>query len=62
MERLERLATTEEVARYLRLNVRTLGNWAYKGKGPRFIKIGGTRRYDMQDVRSWVELQKEGGK
>lgn len=62
MERLERLATTGEVARYLRLNSRTLGNWAYQGKGPRFVKIGGVRRYAWSDVQAWVEAQKEGGK
>lgn len=55
---MEELATTEEVAAYLRVVPQTLANWAYLGKGPKFIKIGGTRRYDWNDVRAYVEARK----
>lgn len=49
-------ATTEEVAQYLAISPRTLGNWAYLGKGPNYIKIhGGARRYLWADVKTWAE-------
>lgn len=56
MERREGYATTEEVAAYLAVSPRTLGNWAYLGKGPDYIKIdGGARRYAWEAVHAWIE-------
>lgn len=52
-------ATTEEVAQYLAIAPRTLGNWAYQGRGPSYIKIhGGARRYLWSDVKAWAEARK----
>lgn len=55
---MEDLATTEEVAAYLKVSPQTLANWAYQKKGPEFFKIEGQRRYDWQTVREWVEARK----
>lgn len=51
------LGTTEEVAAYLQKPVRTLDQWAWLGTGPKFSKVGRTRRYVWADVDSWLEAQ-----
>lgn len=55
---MEPLATKEEVARFLAIEPRTLDNWASAGRGPTYVKVEGARRYDMADVRAWVEARK----
>lgn len=55
---MEPLATKEEVAAFLRVEPRTLDNWASAGRGPTYVKVGGARRYDMSDVREWAEARK----
>lgn len=48
------LATSDEVAEYLQISPRTLDDWAYRGTGPVFARVGGQRRYRWQDIESWV--------
>ena len=48
------LATTREVAEFLGVPERTLGQWAYFGTGPRYAKIGRHRRYRWEDVEAFV--------
>ncbi len=48
------LATTEQVAEYLQVSPRTMDDWAYRGTGPAFARVGGQRRYRWQDIESWV--------
>lgn len=55
---MEPLATKEEVARFLAIEPKTLDNWASVGRGPAYVKVEGARRYDMADVREWVESRK----
>lgn len=55
---MEPLATTDEVAKFLAIEPKTLNNWASRGEGPTYVKIGGARRYDMADIRAWVEARK----
>jgi len=57
----EGLFTSKEVAEFLRLNPGTLDNWACQGTGPRFVKVGNTRRYTYTDLISWLESQPQGG-
>jgi hypothetical protein len=40
MDTLQELNTTEESARYLRLQKQTLEAWRLKGIGPIFVKLG----------------------
>jgi len=40
MDTLQELNTTEESARYLRLQKQTLEAWRLKGTGPTFVKLG----------------------
>lgn len=48
-------------ASYLDVPDRTLDEWAYRGTGPRFFKVGRHRRYDPRDVRAWLETRAHGG-
>lgn len=51
---MEPLATTAEVAEYLRVKPNTLDHWASNGKGPIYIKFEGTRRYRWSDVEAYL--------
>lgn len=52
------LATPAQVAEYLNIAVETLRQWAHRKQGPPYIMVEGARRYDMDDVREWVEARK----
>lgn len=49
------LATSEDLATYLGVPVRTLDQWAYHGTGPKFSKVGRHRRYRWSDVEKWLD-------
>ncbi|TGN65388.1 DNA-binding protein [Nocardioides eburneiflavus] len=48
------LMSTEELASYLNVPVRTIEKWREKGTAPRGFKVGVGWRYDLDDVRSWL--------
>lgn len=48
------LATTPEVAEFLGIPPRTIDQWAYRGTGPAFSRVGRYRRYRWSDVEAWV--------
>src|ERR1700730_18527555 len=43
----------EEVADRLRLPVKTLADWATRGRGPKYNKIGKYARYRLSGVMAW---------
>jgi excisionase family DNA binding protein len=49
------LATSLEVAEFLQIPPGTLDQYAHRGVGPRFAKIGRHRRYRWADVDAWVD-------
>ena len=51
------LGEPEEVGAYLKVPVRTLYEWRFKGTGPRSIKVGRHLRYRWSDVEAWLEEQ-----
>lgn len=52
------LAKPEEVATYLRKNVRTLANWRSLGIGPPYTKTSdGSVRYRWADVDKWLNAR-----
>lgn len=55
---MEGLATSREVAEYLKVHPQTMDAWASQRKGPPYIKIEGRRRYDWTDVLAWLEARK----
>lgn len=61
MRELRALATRTEVAEYLGLPATTLTQWAHRGIGPRYRRIGRHARYDWRDVEKWLGEQETGG-
>jgi excisionase family DNA binding protein len=55
------LATREEVAKYLKVPSPTLDQWAYRGIGPRYVRVGRHARYRWSDVDQWLERCEAGG-
>jgi len=45
--------TQEELAERWHLSPRTLEQWRWLGKGPRFLKIGARVLYDLRDVEDY---------
>jgi excisionase family DNA binding protein len=56
------LATSEEVAAYLQVSMRTIEDWAYRGRGPRFTMAGDQRRYKWEDVDAYLAERERGGR
>lgn len=46
--------SVEEAAKILGVSARTLNNWRYLGKGPKYLKMGGKIRYLERDVNSFI--------
>lgn len=49
--------TRQELADRLKLPAKTLAEWASRGKGPRFARIGRFARYRLADLEAWEEEQ-----
>ncbi len=54
----EGLWVAEDVASYLRVSVRTVGQWAKSGRLP-VVKVGSLNRFRREDIDEW--LRAEGG-
>lgn len=50
----EDLLTRDEAAQWLRVDAGTLGNWATRGRGPRFSRLIGRVVYRREDLEEWV--------
>jgi excisionase family DNA binding protein len=55
----DELLTEEELARYLKVTVRTVRNWRAEGTGPRPLRAGRGVRYRRRDVDEWLEREAE---
>lgn len=55
------LASRAEVAEYLGVPPTTLTQWAHKGTGPAYVRVGRHARYRWSDVEKWLEQQPAGG-
>jgi len=53
----EEILTIKEVAAYLKLTEKTAYRLAAEGKLPGF-KIGGSWRFEISDIKKWIEQQK----
>lgn len=49
---------SDELAAYLKVPLATLDQWASRGGGPAFHKVGKHRRYSPADVRAWLAGQR----
>lgn len=53
----DRWLTREELAERLSIPVKTLAQWAYQGKGPRYARFGKYARYRLSEVTAWEDEQ-----
>ncbi len=49
------LLTQKQVEQYLQLKASTLEQWRLAGKGPKFIRLGRSIRYRIEDIEDFVE-------
>lgn len=49
-----------EAAQFLRVSIRTLQSWRVSGRGPRYIKLGRSVRYDRKTLIDWLDAQTRG--
>lgn len=49
--------TQEQLAARWQMSPRTLEQWRWLGKGPRFLKIGARVLYREEDVDAWEACQ-----
>jgi predicted DNA-binding transcriptional regulator AlpA len=54
----ERLLTRAEVADLLQMPIKTLARWASRGEGPPYLKVGRHTRYDIGELRRWLDDQR----
>jgi predicted DNA-binding transcriptional regulator AlpA len=55
MTQADELLTPPEAAEVLRVVVRTLDDWRYRGVGPRYVKLSHRAvRYRASDVYAWI--------
>lgn len=58
MDTITRPLSTTEVSEATGIPVGTLRYMRHCGTGPRSYTLGRTVRYDVEDVRAWLEAQK----
>ncbi len=55
------LLTTEDAARWLRAEPRTLERWRHSGKGPKFLRLTPRCvRYRLTDLEAWATAHQVG--
>ena len=54
---VRRWAYEADASEYLQIPMPTLRGWRQRGVGPRFYKIGGRVRYDLDDLDAWIAAQ-----
>jgi hypothetical protein len=52
------LISSEDLAKWLDVPVGTLDQWASRGGGPMYHKVGIHRKYHPADVKSWLAEQR----
>lgn len=53
-----RLLSSEELADFLKVPIATIHRWRCKGSAPKAVRVGRHLRFDMNDVREWMEERK----
>jgi excisionase family DNA binding protein len=59
MQGVDELLTEQELAKLLKVTVRTVRNWRAEGTGPRPLRAGRGIRYRRRDVDAWLEREAE---
>jgi excisionase family DNA binding protein len=56
----EQMLTTEEVAHWLQVPVRTIQRWAREGSIP-YLRVGRQLRFERAEVRQWMKKAAQAG-
>ena len=51
------LLTPEELSGWLKIPIRTIYGWRYRGASPRAIVVGRHLRYRQREVEEWLDGQ-----
>jgi len=54
---VEKLLDSDQVAEWLNIPRSTLDYWAYRGEGPKFVKVGAKRRYRPAAIEAFIASQ-----
>ncbi|MEV8239452.1 helix-turn-helix domain-containing protein [Microbacterium testaceum] len=49
------LSTRRQLKEVTQISEQTFARWATEGKGPKFIKLGGSVRYPRSEVLAWLQ-------
>jgi predicted DNA-binding transcriptional regulator AlpA len=49
------LLTDADLARRLQVDQRTLARWRALGTGPKYVRLGRTVRYAVEDLQAWLD-------
>ena len=49
----------QEAAAVLTITVSTLNAWRCRGGGPPWLKIGQCVRYDLEELKIWIDAQRQ---
>ena len=52
---IAKLLDTAEAAVYLRLATQTLAKWRSQGRGPSFVRLGGSVFYRLSELDQFIE-------
>jgi predicted DNA-binding transcriptional regulator AlpA len=52
---IAKLMDTAEAAVYLRLATQTLAKWRSQGRGPSFVRLGGSVFYRLSELDQFIE-------
>ena len=55
----QQLFTDVDVARYCGVAPVTLRRWRLEGRGPRFVRLGRSVKYRLEDVEAWLKSREE---
>ncbi|MBM3758330.1 MAG: helix-turn-helix domain-containing protein [Acidobacteria bacterium] len=55
------LVNERQVAASMNVSLATVRRWRANGQGPKFVRLGGSIRYALDDLRIFVEGLRSGG-
>lgn len=58
METTEHLLNERQAAKFLNASTAALQAWRHRGGGPPYFKVGRCVRYQMSDLREWVNSRR----
>jgi excisionase family DNA binding protein len=56
---VERLLSTQDLADYLGVSLRTVYNWRYRSEGPPAIRVGGKVLFRESELQEWLTARSE---